>query len=136
TPAQYFHVVRRQMKRDFRKPLIVATPKSLLRLKEAVSPIDDFTGGSFEAVLDDTAAEAERVRRVVLCSGKVYYDLHKARAERGLRDVAIMRIEQLYPWPEEALRAILERYRRAKEWVWAQEESQNIGAWTFVEPRL
>jgi 2-oxoglutarate dehydrogenase E1 component len=136
TPAQYFHVLRRQMKRELRKPLIVATPKSLLRLKEAVSPLDEFTAGSFHTVLGDTFAEPDRVRRVLLCSGKVYYDLQKQRQERGIRDVAIIRVEQLYPWPEETLRQIVQRYRRASEWIWAQEESQNMGAWTFVEPRL
>src|SRR5205814_8061944 len=124
------------MQRDFRKPLVLATPKSLLRLKEAVSPLDDFTAGSFQTVLGDSANDPERMRRVVLCSGKVYYDLQKHRTERGIRDVAVVRIEQLYPWPEDVLRQILQRYRRADEWIWAQEESQNIGAWTFVEPRL
>jgi 2-oxoglutarate dehydrogenase E1 component len=136
TPAQYFHVLRRQMKRNFRKPLVLMTPKSLLRHKDAVSPIDDFLSGSFQTIIDDAWTEPDRVHRVILCSGKVYYDLHKLRAERDARDVAIVRIEQLYPWPEEALRKALGRYRRAKDWIWAQEESQNIGGWTFVEPRL
>jgi len=136
TPAQYFHVLRRQMKRELRKPLIIATPKSLLRHKDAVSPIDDFTADSFHTVLGDTFTEPDRVRRVLFCSGKVYYDLQKQRQERGIRDVAIIRVEQLYPWPEETLRQIVQRYRRASEWIWAQEESQNMGAWSFVEPRL
>jgi 2-oxoglutarate dehydrogenase E1 component len=136
TPAQYFHVLRRQMKRDFRKPLILMTPKSLLRLKEAVSPISDFTEGQFREILDDPAAEPERVRRVVLCSGKVYYDLQQFRAEKELRDVAVVRVEQFYPLAEDALKQILGRYRRAKEWVWAQEEPWNMGGWAFIEPRL
>jgi 2-oxoglutarate dehydrogenase E1 component len=136
TPAQYFHLVRRQVRRDFRKPLIVMTPKSLLRHKLAVSPVDHLTVGHFHDVLDDPAAP-DRVRRVLLCSGKVYYDLLAKRAEVGSqRDVALVRLEQLYPWPADQLKTALERYRSAREWVWVQEESQNMGAWTFVAPRL
>jgi 2-oxoglutarate dehydrogenase E1 component len=136
TPAQYFHVLRRQMKRNFRKPLILMTPKSLLRHKAAVSPVEDLTGGHFAEVLDDPAADPARVRRVVLCSGKVYYDLLERRAAVEANDVAIIRVEQFYPFPVELLRRILMRYRKAKEWVWAQEESLNMGGWTFIEPRL
>ena len=111
TPAQYFHLLRRQVRRDFRKPLIVMTPKSLLRHKLAVSPVDHLTVGHFHDVLDDPAAP-DRVRRVLLCSGKVYYDLVAKRAEVGSqREVAIVRLEQLYPWPAEQLKAVLERYR-------------------------
>jgi len=136
TPAQYFHVLRRQVRRQFRKPLIVMTPKSLLRHKLAVSPVDHLTVGHFHDVLDDPAAP-DRVRRVLLCSGKVSYDLIAKRAEVGnQREVAVIRIEQLYPWPADSLKAIRERYRSAREWVWVQEESQNMGAWTFVAPRL
>jgi 2-oxoglutarate dehydrogenase E1 component len=136
TPAQYFHVLRRQVRRDFRKPLVLMTPKSLLRLPEAVSTLGDLASGRFREVLDD-AVEPDRVRRVVLCSGKVYYDLLKRRKETGKeREVALVRLEQLYPWPADMLRAALSRYRSAREWVWAQEESQNNGGWTFVEPRL
>ena len=124
------------MRRDFRKPLIVMTPKSLLRHKLAVSPVDHLTVGHFHDVLDDPAAP-DRVRRVLLCSGKVYYDLVAKRAEVGSqREIAIVRIEQLYPWPAEQLKGVLERYKSAREWVWVQEESQNMGAWTFVSPRL
>ena len=112
------------------------TPKSLLRHKLAVSPVDHLTVGHFHDVLDDPAAP-DRVRRVLLCSGKVYYDLAARRAEvGGQRDVAIIRLEQLYPWPADLLKTVLERYRSAREWVWVQEESQNMGAWTFVAPRL
>jgi 2-oxoglutarate dehydrogenase E1 component len=136
TPAQYFHALRRQMKRDFRKPLILMTPKSLLRHKEAVSPINDFTDGQFHEILDDPAADPDRIRRVVLCSGKVYYDLNQFRTEKELGDVAVVRVEQFYPLAEDALKQILGRYRRAKEWVWAQEEPWNMGGWTFIEPRL
>jgi 2-oxoglutarate dehydrogenase E1 component len=136
TPAQYFHLLRRQMKRDFRKPLILMTPKSLLRHKKAVSPLEDFTRGHFLEVLDDATAEPERVRRVILCGGKVYYDLSERRTEDEKRESALVRVEQFYPFPEELLKRTLGRYRRAETWVWAQEESQNMGGWSFVEPRL
>ncbi len=135
TPAQYFHMLRRQVRRDFRKPLIVMTPKSLLRHKQAVSPVNHLVVGNFRDVLDDPAAP-ERARRVLLCSGKVAYDLLARRSEVGSRDVAIIRIEQLYPWPADELKAVLDRYRSAREWFWVQEESQNMGAWGFVAPRL
>jgi 2-oxoglutarate dehydrogenase E1 component len=136
TPAQYFHLLRRQVKRAFRKPLIVMTPKSLLRHKLAVSPIEHFLVGHFRNVLDDPAAP-ERARRVLVCCGKVYYDLLAKREEAGKqRDVAIMRVEQLYPWPADELRKVFRRYAAAREWVWVQEESQNMGGWTFVAPRL
>jgi 2-oxoglutarate dehydrogenase E1 component len=136
TPAQYFHVLRRQMRRPFRKPLFLMTPKSLLRHKEAVSPVGEFTQGQFREVIDDAAADPDRVRRVVLCSGKVFYDLQQARGEKKVGDVAVVRLEQFYPFPEELLRQTLTRYRRARQWVWAQEESQNMGGWSFLEPRL
>jgi 2-oxoglutarate dehydrogenase E1 component len=136
TPAQYFHLLRRQMKRDFRKPLVLMTPKSLLRHKDAVSPVSDFTDGQFREILDDSVAEPDRVRRVVLCSGKVFYDLQQARTEKALRDVAIVRVEQLFPLAEEQIRYVLGRYRWAKELVWAQEEPRNMGGWTFMDGRL
>jgi 2-oxoglutarate dehydrogenase E1 component len=136
TPAQYFHLLRRQVRRNFRKPLVVMTPKSLLRHKLARSPVDELAEGHYRDVLDDPAG-TERARRVLLCSGKVYYDLVAQRAESGKeRDVAIIRLEQLYPWPVDDLKTVLARYRSAREWVWVQEESQNMGAWAFVAPRL
>ncbi len=136
TPAQYFHLLRRQVRRNFRKPLIVMTPKSLLRAKTAVSSVADFTDGRFLDVIDDTVAP-ERVKRVVVCSGKVYYNLVAQReASKKTKEVAIIRLEQLYPWPVDALKAALGRYKAAREWVWCQEESQNMGAWSFVAPRL
>jgi 2-oxoglutarate dehydrogenase E1 component len=135
-PAQYFHVLRRQIKRDFRKPLILMTPKSLLRLKAAASPLEELISGRFQEVLDDTEADPARVRRVVLCSGKLYYELLERRAQEESGEVALLRVEQFYPFPEEQLRSALARYRKAREYVWAQEESQNMGAWTFMEPRL
>lgn len=137
TPAQYFHVLRRQMKRDFRKPLIIMTPKSLLRHKDAVSRMTDLSEGSFREVHDDPQATTG-VGRVVLCTGKVYYDLLKKRDEsagKNGKSVAIVRVEQLYPFPEAALMELLTKYGQAR-WVWAQEESQNMGAWAFIEPRL
>jgi 2-oxoglutarate dehydrogenase E1 component len=136
TPAQYFHILRRQMKRNFRKPLILMTPKSLLRDKLAVSPLQDLVSGRFHEVLDDSGVEAGAVRRVVLCSGKVYYDLLKERTARQSKDVALVRLEQFSPFPQEQLERVLGRFRKAREWVWAQEESQNNGGWFFVEPRL
>jgi 2-oxoglutarate dehydrogenase E1 component len=136
TPAQYFHVLRRQMKRNFRKPLVIMTPKSLLRYKLAVSPLEDLTGGGFLEVIDDAQADPARVRRVLLCSGKVYYDLLERRERDDSGQLAIVRLEQFYPLPVEALRGAVGRYRKAKEWVWVQEESLNMGGWTFIEPRL
>jgi 2-oxoglutarate dehydrogenase E1 component len=135
TPAQLFHALRRQVMRHFRKPMAVMTPKSLLRLPQAVSSLSDFTQGRFHEVLDDPDPP-EAARRVVLCSGKVFYDLLARRAELKRNDVALVRLEQFYPWPDEQLRSVLGRYKRATEWVWAQEESQNMGGWFFVEPRL
>jgi 2-oxoglutarate dehydrogenase E1 component len=136
TPAQYFHLLRRQVRRGFRKPLVVMTPKSLLRHKLAVSAVDFLTVGHFHDVLDDPA-EPDHARRVLVCSGKIYYDLLAKRAEVGAQhEVAIVRLEQLYPWPAALLETVLGRYRSASEWVWVQEESQNMGAWTFVATRL
>ncbi|MCU1656235.1 MAG: sucA, partial [Pseudonocardiales bacterium] len=136
TPANYFHLLRRQGLSPVRRPLIALTPKSLLRLKAAVSAIDDFTDGTFQAVIgDSTAADPAAVRRVLLCSGKVYYDLAAARAERGRQDVAIVRVEQLYPLPAEQLRAELGRYPDA-ELVWVQEEPANQGGWPFIALNL
>ena len=131
TPAQLFHMLRRQMLRSYRKPLIVLTPKSLLRHKLSTSALEDLTGGHFHNVIDEIdPLEPEAVRRVVLCSGKVYYDLLEARRRKERQDVAIVRIEQLYPFPERALRGLLtERYTAATEVVWCQEEPKNQGAW-------
>ena len=136
TPAQYFHVLRRQVVRKYRKPLVVMTPKSLLRNKECVSPLDDLAQGRFQRVIDDTldVTAARKVRRILVCSGKVYYDLVKERANRERDDVAILRIEQLYPFPEEQLETTLNRYPKA-ELVWVQEEPRNMGAWTFLASR-
>ncbi len=138
TPANYFHILRRQMTRSFRKPLIIMTPKSLLRHKSAVSRIEDFSEGSrFHRVLFDPAAPVDGdVRRLVLCSGKVAYDLIEARDEAGADDTAILRVEQLYPFPNDVVVERLKVYRNVETVVWAQEEPRNSGAWTFVEPCL
>jgi 2-oxoglutarate dehydrogenase E1 component len=137
TAAQYFHVLRRQMKRDFIKPLIVATPKSLLRAKYASSPAEEFLHGRFEEVLGSPEAGlADNVKRIVFCSGKVYYDLLKYRSERKIEDAALIRIEQLYPLAEKKLREMLKPYPKNAKFVWCQEEPENMGAWTFIEPRL
>jgi 2-oxoglutarate dehydrogenase E1 component len=137
TPAQMFHMLRRQMLRSFRKPLIVMTPKSLLRHELSVSALDDLTRGAFECVIDEVDdLPAREVRRVVFCSGKVYYDLLKARRKEGLRDVAVLRIEQLYPFPAEEYEAALRRFANVREVVWCQEEPQNQGAWYQIRHRL
>ncbi|USI73605.1 2-oxoglutarate dehydrogenase E1 component [Sphingomonas morindae] len=135
TPANYFHILRRQMTRDFRKPLIIMTPKSLLRHKAAVSSLADLTGDSrFHRVLFDPKAPAEaEVRRLVLCSGKVAYDLMEARDEAGLGDVAILRVEQIYPFPSDVIVERLRAYPNVETVVWAQEEPKNAGSWFFVE---
>jgi 2-oxoglutarate dehydrogenase E1 component len=136
TPAQYFHVLRRQMKRNFRKPLVILTPKSLLRHKLAVSPVEAFTSGRFYEVLDDLGADPGKVRRVLLCSGKVYYDLLERRQDLETDELAIVRVEQFFPFPVQPLERVTARYRKAREWVWVQEESLNMGGWGFMEPRL
>jgi 2-oxoglutarate dehydrogenase E1 component len=138
TPANYFHALRRQVKRNFRKPLVIFTPKSLLRHKLAVSSLDDMGEGSaFRFVIPEPEAIAppDQVRRVVLCSGKVYYDLLTERRDSGTNDVAILRLEQIYPFPERTLTAALAPYRNA-ELVWCQEEPENAGAWHFLDRRL
>ena len=131
TPAQIYHLLRRQMLRQAKKPLIVLSPKSLLRHPEAVSSLTALTEGAFETVIaeDLPAGEQPRVKRLILCSGKVYYDLKSERDAQGLDHVAIIRIEQLYPFPQEALGAALADYTQVTEAVWCQEEPMNQGAW-------
>jgi len=139
TPANYFHILRRQVRRKYRKPLIIMTPKSLLRHKLAVSKLEDMaTGTSFHRVLwdDGKVAADDKIRRVVLCTGKVYYDLHEEREERGVEDVYILRLEQLYSFPYEALNDELGRFMSATSVVWCQEEPQNMGAWNFVDRKI
>ncbi|MGL4549844.1 MAG: 2-oxoglutarate dehydrogenase E1 component, partial [Gemmataceae bacterium] len=136
TPAQHFHLLRRQLKRNFRKPLVVMTPKSLLRAENCASTVAELVKGHFREVIGDPAADPAAVRRVILCTGKVYYDLLKYRADKKITDAAIVRLEQPYPFPERQLRDALAAFTGATHWVWAQEESHNNGAWFFVEPRL
>jgi len=138
TPAQIFHLLRRQMIRPFRKPLVIMTPKSLLRNKDAVSPLQDLARGSFHTVISEVneAIEASAVRRLVLCSGKVYYDLVNARRERELVDTVVLRVEQLYPFPHKALEVELRKYPNLVQVIWCQDEPQNQGAWFFVQHHI
>ena len=137
TPAQMFHMLRRQMLRSFRKPLVVMTPKSLLRHELSVSSLEELASGHFENVIDDSEAlDVAHVRRIVFSSGKVYFDLLKKRREAGMRDVALVRIEQLYPFPTEEYEAVLRRFPNAHEVVWCQEEPQNQGAWYQIRHQL
>ena len=144
TPANYFHILRRQLKRDIRKPLILMTPKSLLRHKRAVSPLRMLADGStFHRVLWDDAVDGgsvtlqsdDKIRRVILCSGKVYYDLYEEREKRGIDDIYLMRVEQLYPFPAKALVGEIGRFKNA-DVIWCQEEPKNMGAWSFADPYL
>ncbi|MGI9351444.1 MAG: 2-oxoglutarate dehydrogenase E1 component [Rhizobiaceae bacterium] len=146
TPANYFHIMRRQIRREFRKPLVLMTPKSLLRHKRAVSRLDEFTiESSFHRLLWDDAdfdthngiklVKDNKIRRVVMCTGKVYFDLLEEREKRGIDDVYLLRVEQLYPFPAKALITELSRFKSA-EWVWCQEEPKNMGSWAFMEPYL
>jgi len=141
TPAQYFHLLRRQVyggqdRRGVRKPLIIFTPKSLLRHPQVVSRLDELVSGSFLTVIDDSEARPASVSRVLFCSGKIYYELLAARRERQANNVAIVRIEQLYPFPEEEIRYVLERYPQTSELVWVQEEPRNMGAWRYMRDRM
>lgn len=136
SPANYFHLLRRQLVREFRKPLVVFTPKSLLRHPKVVSPLKDFTEGVFQEVIDDANVAAKDVKRVLFCSGKVYYDLLEKQEADKRKDVAIVRIEQLFPIPAEQLKAIRKKYNKAKEFVWVQEENENMGAWSYYCRKL
>ena len=132
TPANQFHVLRRQIKRDFRKPLICFTPKKLLRYPSCVSSVNDFATGGFQEVIDDATASAKAVNKIIFCSGKIYYDLIEAKQKSGAAAIAIVRVEQLYPFPAIQLQAIVEKYKGATEFIWAQEEPENMGAWVHV----
>jgi len=138
--SQIFHVLRRQMVRHLRKPLIIFTPKSLLRNKDAASPLEEFTEGTFQTVIPEQDAAilkaASKVKRVICCSGKVYYDLIKKREELGRKDVAILRVEQLYPFPHKAFAAAIKKFSNAVDLVWCQDEPQNQGAWFFVQHQI
>lgn len=132
TPANFFHLLRRQMVTKFRKPLVVFTPKSLLRHPLAVSSVEEFANGNFQEVIDDTAVNAKEVKTVVFCTGKFYYDLLAEREEKGRNDVALVRIEQLFPLPVEQLKEVLAKYPNADDFVWAQEEPKNMGAYGYM----
>lgn len=134
TPAQYFHLLRRQMKRDFRRPLVIMSPKSLLRHPEAISRLDEFTDGRFHEILEEENPPAQ-ADRLILCSGKVYYDLCEYREKHNITETAIVRLEQLYPLNEERLAAVAQQYPKARL-IWCQEESQNMGAWSYIAPLL
>ncbi|WP_317898978.1 2-oxoglutarate dehydrogenase E1 component [Aurantibacillus circumpalustris] len=136
TPAQQFHALRRQLKRGFRKPLICFTPKKLLRYPTCVSGVKDFTEGKFQELIDDISADVKKITRVAFCSGKIYYDLIERREKEGASDIAFIRLEQLYPFPQKQVDAILAKYKNAKEYLFVQEESENMGAWRFVDKNL
>jgi 2-oxoglutarate dehydrogenase E1 component len=136
TPASYFHLLRAQGREPVEKPLVVFTPKSLLRHPRCVSGLENLAEGSFEPVLDERRVGPARARRIVLCTGKVYYDLLKGREDSHQDDVALVRLERLYPFPAADLAAVLARYAPQAEIVWAQEEPRNMGAWRFVRERF
>jgi 2-oxoglutarate dehydrogenase E1 component len=136
TPAQYFHLLRRQRCEGIQKPLIIMTPKSLLRLPAAQSSVSELTEGAFQRVIEDDTVDPESASRVVFSAGKVYYDLLAARTKAERTDVALVRVEQLYPFPLDELREIARAHVSAKDWVWCQEEPKNMGAWTRLSPML
>jgi len=131
TPANFFHLLRRQVTWPFRKPCIVLSPKSLLRHPAVISPVKDFTSGAFEEVLDDPNVSAKEVKKVVMCSGKIYYDILEVQQKKKIKDTAIVRLEQLHPFPEKQLKAVLKKYKDAKL-VWAQEEPSNMGSLSYI----
>jgi 2-oxoglutarate dehydrogenase E1 component len=136
TPANFFHALRRQVKRPFRTPLVVFTPKSLLRHPKCISTVDELSQGSFLEVIDDENVENEKVLRVVFCSGKIYYDLLDQKEHYEARDLALVRIEQLYPFPTQQVEKVLSTYPNAIQWLWVQEEPQNMGAWNFIRDNI
>ena len=132
TPANFFHLLRRQLHRDFRKPLIVMTPKSLLRHPKCVSSVEELVEGRFQEVIDDECAEVNKVKKLVFCSGKLYFELLEEKEKRNAEEVALVRLEQLYPFPKKKLEAVVSKYTNAERYIWAQEEPENMGAWGFV----
>jgi len=135
TPAQYFHLLRQQVKRNFRKPLVIMTPKSLLRHPLAVSKLTDLAKGAFNGVLDDPFPP-KSPHRILMCSGKIFYSLLERRQKRKANDIGIIRMEQLHPVPYRKLEAIKKKYGKAAQWMWVQEEPENMGAWRFLQPVL
>ncbi|MBI9065966.1 MAG: 2-oxoglutarate dehydrogenase E1 component [Salinivirgaceae bacterium] len=136
TPANLFHALRMQVKREFRTTMVIFTPKSLLRHPQAVSELKDFSEGKFQRVIDDTDNDSEKVTRLVFCNGKIYYDLLKKKSEYGVKDIAIVRIEQIYPLPKKDIEQIVNKYKNAVKILWAQEEPMNMGAWYFIKNEL
>ena len=136
TPANFFHVLRRQFNRPFRKPLIVFTPKSLLRHPLCVSSIEDFTKGGFKETIDDASADPKKITKVVFCTGKIYYDLLEEKEKLKNETIALVRVEQLYPLPKKQIRQIADKYNKAESWLWVQEEPYNMGAWPFIHQEL
>jgi len=132
TPANFFHLLRRQLKRSFRKPLVVMSPKSLLRHPKCVSSVNDLVEGKFQEVIDDAFVQASKVKKLVFCSGKIYYELLEERSQRNVDDVALIRLEQLYPFPKKQLEQIVQKYSNTEKYVWAQEEPENMGSWGFI----
>jgi 2-oxoglutarate dehydrogenase E1 component len=135
TPANFFHVLRRQMKRNYRKPLIVFTPKSLLRHPKAVSTLEELAKGHFQEVIDDNI-DPKPVKKLIFCTGKFYYDLLAEREELDRNDVALIRIEQLFPLHLDQLQQVIDKYPNVERYVWAQEEPRNMGAWSFILQRF
>ena len=131
-PANYFHLLRRQVKRDFRKPLVVFTPKKLLRYHRAVSSIDDMASGSFQELIDDSKAVSSKIDTVVLCSGKFYYDLIEVYEKNNSENMAFIRLEQLYPFPDHQLKSVVKKYGKESQYIWAQEEPENMGPWSYI----
>ncbi len=136
TSAQYFHLLRRQILRNFRKPLIIMTPKSMLRLPEACSNISEVTEGAFRKLIYDSEADSTSIDTVIFCSGKVYYDIQKGIQETGKKNITLIRLEQLYPFPEKEMKEALNHFQNAKKYVWAQEEPRNQGAWFFIREKI
>jgi 2-oxoglutarate dehydrogenase E1 component len=136
TPAQQFHAIRRQIKRDFRKPLVCFTPKKLLRYPSCVSALKDFTKGGFKEIIDDDSVDAKKVKRIAFCSGKIFYDLIERRNKEGHNDIAFVRVEQLYPFPQKQFDEIIKKYKSASEYLWVQEEPENAGPWRHVAHTL
>jgi 2-oxoglutarate dehydrogenase E1 component len=136
TPANFFHVLRRQLKNNFRKPLIAFTPKSLLRHPKCVSKLEEFSSQKFKEVIDDTFIISKDVKRILFCTGKIYYDLNDYRILNKINNVAIVRIEQLYPFPLNQVNKLFEKYSKATEFTWVQEEPENMGAWPYLHRTL
>src|SRR5690606_28273512 len=136
TPANFFHLLRRQTHAQYRKPLVVFTPKSLLRHPQVISTMDELANGEFQTLIDDAVADPSKVEKLVFCQGKFYYDLLKKKEELNAENVALIRLEQLYPLDKEKIDAILNKYSNKKRIIWAQEEPENMGAWTFILRKL